>query len=546
MGRSLGLRSLVAPTIVFVCVALSAAAASPSEARPASGVASFSPASGPLDTKVVIRGSGFTGAAGVTFGGVPAVQFTAISATKVTAKVPWNAASGPLCVLLATGAPTCGATPFRVTLGLVASDTSGHPGSRVKLSGSGFAAGEPIELTFDGMELTRLESSGTGGFSNQPVAIPATATAGSHSLGALGLLSGSATSVIYRVSWDWPQFHADQQHTGVSQFENTLSTSNVSTLVSKWNVTYGYYSSPVVEAGVVYSSDTNGYTRAISATTGTVLWSFFSDNDQSAPAIRGNLVYVVSSSGNLYALNKSTGVLQWTFVSSATTSRSSPAVSGNTVYFGNKAGDLYAVNATTGSLVWRYASGSPIVSSPAVANGVVYVGSYLNDTLYAVNAGTGALKWSYVTGDSIDSSPAVVGGVVYFGSQDGNVYALQAGTGALKWSFATGGGVSSSPAVSNGVVYIGSENDAVYALDAKTGSQVWRFAAAFGFATSPAVANGVVYMGGGDANVYALNAATGAQLWSYGTECGFAIPSAAVSDGAVYIASCTLYKFALP
>ena len=57
-------------------------------------ISSFSPASGPVGTQVVIKGTGLTQTNKVTFGGVKAITFTVNSATQVTATVPSGAKTG--------------------------------------------------------------------------------------------------------------------------------------------------------------------------------------------------------------------------------------------------------------------------------------------------------------------------------------------------------------------------------------------------------------------------------------------------------------------
>jgi hypothetical protein len=66
---------------------------------------SFSPAFGPVGTTVVIKGTAFTGATKVTFGGVVAV-FTVNSYTKITASVPLGAATGRIVVTTPGGKAT--------------------------------------------------------------------------------------------------------------------------------------------------------------------------------------------------------------------------------------------------------------------------------------------------------------------------------------------------------------------------------------------------------------------------------------------------------
>ena len=367
---------------------------------------------------------------------------------------------------------------------------------------------------------------------------------------------------------DWTQFHRDNMQRW-NPYETVLNVNNVGKLQLRWSyahdkdiLDYGS-SSPAVANGMIYfgtdnySNEDNVY--ALDASTGEKLWSSRTQTGGavfSPPAVANGLVYVVGGQSIVSALNASTGALVWSYFTEGGGGFSAPAVANGVVYVGTSnltGGYIYALNASTGALLWSYfIAGYYELSTPAVANGVVYVGSE-DFNVYALNASTGAKLWSYATGYTVDSSPAVANGVVYVGSNDGNVYALNASTGAKLWSYATGntinqGGVYSSPAVANGVVYIGSysasapglaDSGTVYALNASTGAKLWSHATGVIFESSPAVANGVVYIGDTgipgirNGEVLALNASTGAQLWSYSAP-GPVNGSPAVVDGVVY------------
>jgi uncharacterized repeat protein (TIGR03803 family) len=78
------------------------------------GILSFSPASGPVGTKVTITGTSFTGATKVTFGGVKATTFSVDSDTQITATVPTGAKTGKIQVTT-PGGTAASATNFTVT-----------------------------------------------------------------------------------------------------------------------------------------------------------------------------------------------------------------------------------------------------------------------------------------------------------------------------------------------------------------------------------------------------------------------------------------------
>ncbi len=78
-------------------------------------ITSFSPASGPIGTNVVITGSGLTGATKVSFGGVAATNYKVTSPTQITATVPAGAKTGKIAVVTKGGTANSQLT-FTVTL----------------------------------------------------------------------------------------------------------------------------------------------------------------------------------------------------------------------------------------------------------------------------------------------------------------------------------------------------------------------------------------------------------------------------------------------
>ncbi len=100
-------------------------------------VTSFSPASGPAGTQVVLVGSGFTGASAVTFNGAPG-KIIANGGTTLTVEVPAEATTGPISVLTAGG--VANSSVFTVTLAAPAitlvNPTSAKMGEKVVISGA--------------------------------------------------------------------------------------------------------------------------------------------------------------------------------------------------------------------------------------------------------------------------------------------------------------------------------------------------------------------------------------------------------------------------
>jgi len=348
---------------------------------------------------------------------------------------------------------------------------------------------------------------------------------------------GAVTAVVIAASGpalaeDWPMFHRDPTHTGLSS-ETTLGASNAASMGIKWQANTGQaaYTSPAV----VY----NG-------------------------TLDRRLVYVGNSAGTMAAYDGQTGERVWWYRAGAGIN-SSPAVVGNTVYFGASDDYLYAVNATTGSLSCRFHTGGVISSSPVVVDPdgsglVVYVGDNGitggddGGHLWAVNAvdpnpaTNCSQKWMFNGfGAPAGSQPkagvwsppafgADVNGrkLIVFGgsSPDNAVYAVDALTGARVWRFQTevfhpdndvGAGPTISPPGVNGfvdgVAYVAGKDRIVYALNLRTGAKIWEFRirddapAAGGATRSTAALVGNRLLVGYGEGVYSLNATTGAKAW---------------------------------
>jgi subtilisin-like proprotein convertase family protein len=101
------------------------------QVSPPPSVTSFSPGTGKVGTTVVITGANFTGATIVSFGGVPAANFTVNSATQISANVPAGATSGPVAVTSAGGTGASAQTfivrhPRTASLNITKSKASGR------------------------------------------------------------------------------------------------------------------------------------------------------------------------------------------------------------------------------------------------------------------------------------------------------------------------------------------------------------------------------------------------------------------------------------
>jgi hypothetical protein len=108
----------------------------------------FAPTKGITGVEVTITGNGFTGAASVAFGGVPAVIFTVDSDTQIRAIVPAGAVSGKVSITTNTGVVTSLANYEVIAPPAVTSfnPTWGKPGTEVTILGNGFTGATSVRF----------------------------------------------------------------------------------------------------------------------------------------------------------------------------------------------------------------------------------------------------------------------------------------------------------------------------------------------------------------------------------------------------------------
>jgi outer membrane protein assembly factor BamB len=367
---------------------------------------------------------------------------------------------------------------------------------------------------------------------------------------AIGALVAATTGVVIApldhagqrrslpASDDWPMFHADSVHSGISSDAAVGSSAAASGLALDWEVPAG---------SMIESSPAVAYNSTLGET----------------------LVYVQTWDNVLLALDAGTGATVWTYTEPGPLGAdSSPAVYDGVVYVGGQGNyTLSAVDATTGALDCSFYAGGRIVASPVVTD----LGSgpevFFGDTglhekhnnghewaITGVGSARGGCQmlWSFnhwkFTDNGVDggswSPPAVAYDasqpprpLLIFGSNqpDDSVYALNAATGKLVWRYRTatsgdldvGAGASiTAPGINGfagGEAYIDGKNSVLYAFDLTTGTVTWSFnmlAAAgagrkFTAVSTPAVVGGTVYVGYGF-GMWAFDAVSGTELWYSG------------------------------
>jgi outer membrane protein assembly factor BamB len=468
----------------------------------------------------------------------------------------------------------------------------GLPGSVLRFNGWGFASREIVTLYWNwtptsiGQKITTATADTYGNFGKRTFAIPSGTANGTYTLAAIGNTSNAIAQAQFSVGSltlnapppgpsDWPSFGYDLQSTRVNPAETTISPANVATLSVKWKsptpVPYNVTGSAITVNGVVYVGTVEGMVIAYDATTGNVLWTFYTRGPvYGSPTVVNGIAYFGSVNyptenliGNFaYALNADTGSLIWENYLPNGGEWITPLVANGRVFFTSAgkegiSGGFSAFDAYTGATLWSLSTnygiwapdtldptgtnlyvdtGNPCFTEPIPTN----CGGYVED----LNPATGQTIWQIhlqdVSGDDdVPTAPVYNNGRLYLGGKNGIFYCVDATNGNILWQYNTGNsgdnGIFSSAAFYDNKVFFGGGDNLVHALNLD-GSVAWTFQARSGIISSPSIANGILFVGGEDRTFYALDTETGTKLWSYTTG-GPILSSPTISNGVVYITS---------
>jgi hypothetical protein len=155
-------------------------------------IASFTPAAGPVNTKVTINGTAFTGVSSVKFNGKTA-SFNVLSSTQLTANVSGGTTTGKIVVTTAGGTATS-ATNFVVAVPPTVTGFtpgSGVPGTSVVITGTGFDTASAVAFNGYGASFTINSST------QITATVPSSATTGKIKVtNAAGAASSSASFMV--------------------------------------------------------------------------------------------------------------------------------------------------------------------------------------------------------------------------------------------------------------------------------------------------------------------------------------------------------------
>ncbi|HEY4337845.1 MAG TPA: PQQ-binding-like beta-propeller repeat protein [Puia sp.] len=264
------------------------------------------------------------------------------------------------------------------------------------------------------------------------------------------------------------------------------------------------YSTPAVSEGFVVAASTDKYIYCLRD--GKLVWKFETlKPDVAAPVISSGVVYIGSSDGHFRALSLTTGKLLWDFDQVRGFVVDKPLVYGSNVYFGCWGYDFYALDKATGRLVWKWNNGmtsrmhSPAACWPVAAGGRIFIVAP-DQVMTAFDASSGAVLWRSRApklrvresmGLSADSS------MVYVKTMDGAVIGVSTTASALQidWRSPVDLGYELAPTAlleNDGIVLVPTHSGTVWALARKDGQLLWKYKA------SNCMVNGVLPIGGGE------------------------------------------------
>lgn len=516
--------------------------------------------SGPIGSKLTISGNGYTPGEAVNIqwnyngpgtGSTVATATATFSGAFTTSFLVPNDTVGSYQIA-AIGASSQIVTQqtFNTEDSLAVDPLSASPGNTITVTGTGFQAGESVQLFLDSTSGTQLASAtaDSNGNITAPVSLPTSIVSGAHTVIGFGETSSQSFSTSLTINTNWGDFGFDSVHSRFNPYEYGVGTTNVGDLTLKWSAAGAQYlrSSPVYANGSVYIGTHDGLLIAYNATTGAVEWQFKSDTGFEVPSSplvdpANNLVFFgtmgFEESGipsPFYALDATTGQLEWSLVL-PWNNFGFPTLEMNTIYIGSSheggAAMLNAIDELSGHILWQHATNGGVWGAVAADTTTKTVFSMVgnpSDQVLSLNATTGALNWTFsVPNSGPDDDPgsgivvATGPGLIYVNSKNGTLYAIHEADGTLAWSIPIGpaniGNVSTPALAPDGTLYVGSLDNHLYAINATTGAILHTTTVSSGIDSSPAIANGVVYFASFDKHIYAVDASTGTILWSFAT-----------------------------
>ncbi len=347
----------------------------------------------------------------------------------------------------------------------------------------------------------------------------------------------------------------------------------------------------VVE-GIAYVGSDNGYTYALNAVTGKLIWAHYGWNmTMSNPLVVDGRVYV--STGNayfnyantmlyvkgmrptrgpglnsMYALDAKTGEEIWAYHFPGE-AMPTAAYEDGFLFIGTGDGHVYKLEAATGRPDWVSDIVSFVSMSSAVLNEkYVFLGGTNPNFFYALDKKTGKVAWKMTIPKLVatgmgDCTPAYADGLVV---QEATVetgrpqnpvanvlLALNPDTGQIVWQEQFGAGSTppamktATPMIAEGKVFEGSPvTGDYYAVDLKTGRELWTVHLGAQIRAGAALADGILYLPYKSGDIAAIRVADGTHLGNKHIGGGFGPSSPVIVGGTLYVSNIYGWVLAMP
>lgn len=238
----------------------------------------------------------------------------------------------------------------------------------------------------------------------------------------------------------------------------------------------------VASDGIVYAGTGKGLS-ALEAATGNILWQnkdwSGGEGTTSTFSVSKNTLIASSQWRGLYGNDLKSGKLKWHLSDHGIRNRgASAAVHGDLLYI-TSANSLFIIQPANGNVIVRkeYPFSVDVTSTPLLTDQLIVFGT-VDSGLVAVDKETLEYKWNYLTNDAlaytapytrkesstIETSPVLSGNTIYFGASDGAVYGVSKDDGKLVWKHATGAPVFGSVAISGNTLVAVDLGGNVYAF----------------------------------------------------------------------------------
>jgi outer membrane protein assembly factor BamB len=259
-------------------------------------------------------------------------------------------------------------------------------------------------------------------------------------------------------------------------------------LREKWRIKLnkGYLRGSVVLSGsFLYAADESGTLHAISATSGTIIWStkVSEDGFVGTPSAQGNLLWCATSEG-LACIDLSTQSKIW----SATIPSMVPGglglaakANGDLVaIIGAKDGQIRGYDAKTGNELWAYETGDTqygVNGDIRISHGHALAAG-CDSTLHVVDIETGKALQQVPLGSPCGGSVGADWPLAIVGTHEAGICAIDMSQGKTLWDgMGDGKDLFATAAIANDLVVMSGRGGTIFGLNRSNGKELWQLPA---------------------------------------------------------------------